>query len=346
MPVGTQGTVKSLTPRQLVEEVGARLILGNTYHLHLRPGDDLIAEFGGLHRFMHWEGPILTDSGGYQVFSLAKRRKISPEGIRFQSHLDGREIFLGPREAMAIQRNLGSDIAMVLDVCPPAEAAEMEVEAAVARTLAWAEVCRQEALAWEHSGHHGQAFAIVQGGRFLDLRQRCAEELVGLDFPGYAVGGVSVGEEECSMLRQVAFTTKLLPREKPRYVMGIGDPVQLLEMIALGADMFDCVMPTREARHGRALTPDGVVSIKQSRYAKDPRPLAENCDNYTCRHFSRAYLRHLFIAEEMLCATLISLHNLHFLTELMKESRRQLQAGTFELWKRAWTTRFRRGELE
>lgn len=342
MPVGTQGTVKALTPRQ-VEETGAQIILGNTYHLNLRPGSELIRARGGLHKFMCWSRPILTDSGGFQVFSLSERRKITDAGVEFRSHIDGRRVFLGPNEVMSIQDDLGSDIAMVIDVCPPAGCERAEAAEAVRRSLLWAERCR--AIASEKGMLSGgrQVFGIVQGGRFEELRVECAKALVDLEFPGYAIGGVSVGESEAEMLEQVALTAEILPEVKPRYVMGVGTPPQLLEMIARGADMFDCVMPTREARHGVAYTPWGKLNLRNQRFREDDRPLVEGLANYTCEHFSRSYLRHLLMSGEILAMTLLSLHNTSFFLDLMRQARAHLEAGDFASWKNDWIARFRQG---
>jgi len=340
MPVGTQGTVKALTPAQL-EAVGAQIILGNTYHLNLRPGPELIAELGGLHHFMAWERPILTDSGGFQVFSLAKLRVISDEGIAFQSHLDGAKIFLGPRQCFEIQQALGSDIAMVLDECPPYPCDRDASQRAVERTLRWADeflTCATESGFLEE-GHH--AFAIVQGSTYAEQRIECAQALAAMPFPGYAIGGVSVGEPEEEMLRQVSVVTPHLPAEKPRYVMGVGTPPQLLEMIAMGADMFDCVMPTRLARHANAFTPNGLINLKNERFKRDPRPLVEGLDNYTCQHFSRAYLRHLMMSGELLGHSLLSLHNVHFFLDLMAQARTHIAAGDFTSWKQKWIRNYR-----
>ena len=345
MPVGTQGTVKAMTPAQL-REIGAQIILGNTYHLNLRPGPALIRELGGLHKFMAWDGPILTDSGGFQVFSLAKLREITDDGVSFRSHLDGAEIFLGPRECMEIQAALGSDIAMVLDECPPWPAKIEDARAAVARTLRWAKTCRDVwgELGQPEKGH--LLFAIVQGSSFAELRRECAEALAALDFPGYAIGGVSVGEPETEMLAAVAAAAPHLPADRPRYVMGVGTPPQLLRMIALGVDMFDCVMPTRLARHGCAFTPDGPVNLKNAKFARDARPLVEGLDNYTCRHFTRAYLRHLVMCGEILGCTLLTLHNLHFYLDLMAQARAQIEGGNFEKWAKDWCARYEAGLKE
>jgi len=341
MPVGTQATVKGLTPAQ-VEEVGAQIILGNTYHLNLRPGPELVRRMGGLHRFMNWKRPILTDSGGFQVFSLSKLRKITDAGIEFRSHLDGRKLFLGPKECYAIQSALDTDIAMVLDECPPFPCEREACEAAVERTIRWAGEFLEHARAdgFLETGHH--VFGIVQGSVFEDLRVRCAQELAALDFPGYAVGGVSVGEPEEEMIRQVAACAPHLPRRKPRYVMGVGTPPQLLRMIGLGMDMFDCVMPTRLARHATVFTPEGTLNLKNERFREDERPIME-ADNYTCRNFSRAYLRHLVMAKELLASTLLSLHNVHFFLDLMAQARAHIEAGDYAAWSTDWIARYRGG---
>jgi queuine tRNA-ribosyltransferase len=339
MPVGTQGTVKALTPAHL-REIGAQIILGNTYHLNLRPGSELIRELGGLHAFMGWDGPILTDSGGFQVFSLAKLRDIRDDGVAFQSHLDGARLFLGPREVMGIQSNLGSDIAMVLDECPPWPVDRDACALACGRSLRWARSCREIAIesGFMASGRH--VFAIAQGSTYDDLRREAAEALAALDFSGYAIGGVSVGEAEPEMLKQVVATAPHLPAGRPRYVMGIGTPPQLLKMIALGVDMFDCVLPTRVARNGLAFTPDGPINLRNEKFRADPRPIAEGQDNYTCRNFSRAYLRHLVTSGEMLGGTLVTIHNLHFFLDLLAQARAHIEAGDFGPWHKAWIGRY------
>jgi queuine tRNA-ribosyltransferase len=342
MPVGTQGTVKALTPAQ-VREVGAQIILGNTYHLNLRPGSELVRALGGLHKFMGWDGPILTDSGGFQVFSLAKLREIRDDGIAFASHLDGARLFLGPREVMTIQANLGSDIAMVLDECPPWPCSREECRRAVDRSLRWARECRQIAIDNGFLGAGHQVFAIVQGSTFDELRHEAAESLAALDFPGYAIGGVSVGEPEPEMVKQVAATAPFLPANKPRYTMGLGTPPQILKMIALGVDMFDCVHPTRVGRNGAAFTPDGLINLRNERFRTDPAPLVEGMDNYTCRSFSRAYLRHLVMANEILASTLLTLHNVHFYLDLAAQARAHIEAGDFAAWSRAWIARYEAG---
>ena len=343
MPVGTQATVKGMTPQQ-VKEIGAQIILGNTYHLNLRPGPELIESFGGLHGFMGWDGPILTDSGGFQAFSLAKLSKLTEDGIAFQSHLDGSKVFLGPKEVMGIQAKLGSDIAMVIDECPPYPCEKKDCVTAVERTTRWAKACKQIATdnGFLESGHH--VFAISQGSEFEDLRRRSAEELAALDFPGYAIGGVSVGEPEPEMLKQVAAAAPFLPEDKPRYTMGLGTPPQMLKMIALGVDMFDCVLPSRVARNGAFFTLDGMKTVRNARFAKDPEPLMEGLDNYTDRNFSRAYLRHLIMAKEMLGCTLITIHNLHFYLDLMRQAREHIEVGDFGSWSKAWIERYEAGE--
>lgn len=342
MPVGTQATVKGLTPAQ-IEEVGAQVILGNTYHLNLRPGSELIHEMGGLHEFMNWKGPILTDSGGFQVFSLAKLRKITESGIEFRSHLDGQKLFLDPGECYRIQANLGTDIAMVLDECPPFPCEREACQSAVDRTIRWAGEFLQHASeeGFIDRGHH--VFAIVQGSTYDDLRQACGSALADMNFPGYAIGGVSVGEPEEEMLKQVAASVPVLPKNKPRYVMGVGTPPQLLRMIGLGADMFDCVMPTRLARHANVFTPDGLLNLKNERFKRDPAPIMQ-ADNYTCRNFSRAYLRHLVMAKEFLAHTLLSLHNVHFFLDLMAQARAHIEAGDFHTWSRRWIARYEASE--
>ncbi|MFH1709093.1 MAG: tRNA guanosine(34) transglycosylase Tgt [Planctomycetota bacterium] len=323
MPVGTRATVKMLTPAQVAAE-GARMILANTYHLIDRPGTALIAGLGGLHRFAGWDGGILTDSGGFQVFSLAAMRDVTDAGVRFRSPVDGRELFLSPESVAAAQRDLGSDIAMVLDECPPADASRGAVAAAVERTIAWAARSRDCAPA------PGQVqFAIVQGGRFADLRAHCAQGLAALDFPGYAVGGVSVGEPREVRRATLAATVPLLPETRPRYLMGVGEPVDLLDAVARGFDMFDCVLPTRNGRNGYAFTRGGPLHLRNSVHAESGDPLEARCGCYTCGRFSRGYLRHLFQSGEGLGPTLVSLHNIRFFMDLMAEVRTAITAGVF-----------------
>ncbi|HTR41274.1 MAG TPA: tRNA guanosine(34) transglycosylase Tgt [Pseudomonadales bacterium] len=323
MPVGTQASVKALDPREL-EEMGTQIILGNTYHLNLRPGLDIIRAAGGLHGFMNWEKPILTDSGGFQVFSLAKIRKIKTHGVEFRSHLDGSLLFLGPKEAMEIQRTLGSDIAMVFDECPPHDAPAREQRQAVERTIRWAGECREQPRA------DGQkVFGIVQGGSNPALREECAKALVAMEFDGYAVGGVSVGEPEPEMFKAVEFTVPHLPAHKAHYAMGLGTPAQMLELIARGIDMFDCVLPTRVARNGTAFTRRGAFSLKGGANKADFRPIDENCDCFACKRFTRAYLRHLLNVNEILGLRMVSVHNSHLFLKVMEDARTHLAAGTF-----------------
>jgi queuine tRNA-ribosyltransferase len=330
MPVGTQGTVKTLEPRDLVEN-GAQIILGNTYHLMLRPGVAVVEACGGLHRFMGWDGPILTDSGGFQVFSLANLRKVKPDGVEFQSHIDGSKHFLGPVEAMAVQRGLGSDIAMCLDECPPYPCDPQTACQAVNKTLLWSALCKSQARA------PGQlVFGIVQGGEYAPLRERCARELVAMGFDGYAVGGVSVGEPEPVLLREVADGVRLLPVDRPRYVMGLGDYGQMAASVACGVDMFDCVMPTRHARNGTAFTRHGSFPVKAGEYKLDTRPVEEGCGCYACRHFTRAYIRHLLNVGEILGVRLLTIHNVHAYAAFMREMRAAILAGSFGDWRRAF----------
>jgi queuine tRNA-ribosyltransferase len=323
MPVGTQATVKGLTPEQLIE-AGARVVLGNTYHLTLRPGDALIAELGGLHRFMGWNGPILTDSGGFQIYSLAPTRKIDDRAAVFRSHIDGALLELTPERAIAIQENLGSDIAMCLDECPPADTAPDYLREAVRRTIHWAERCREA-----HRRTDQVLFAIVQGGTDVELRAHCAAALTALDFPGYALGGFSVGETVEQMVAALGSTAALLPLDRPRYLMGVGRPEDILAAVACGIDMFDCVLPTRNGRNASAFTADGPLRLRNARHKRDSSPIESGCRCYTCRHFSRAYLHHLFLADEMLGPTLLSLHNVAFYCRLMAELREAIQARRF-----------------
>ena len=323
MPVGTQASVKALDPREL-REMGTQIILGNTYHLNLRPGLDIIRAAGGLHKFMNWEKPILTDSGGFQVFSLAKIRKIKPHGVEFRSHIDGSLLFLGPKEAMEIQRTLGSDIAMVFDECPPHDAPAKEQRLAVERTIRWARECREQPRA------DGQkVFGIVQGGSNPALREECAKALVEMEFDGYAIGGVSVGEPEPEMLKAIEFTEPFLPARKARYAMGVGTPAQMVELIARGVDMFDCVLPTRIARTGTAVTHAGAFGLKGGSYKADFRPIEEGCECFACKNFTRAYLRHLLNVNEILGLRMVSVHNSHLYLKVMAEARAAIAAGTF-----------------
>ncbi len=323
MPVGTQASVKALDPRELCE-VGAQIILSNAYHLNIRPGLDIIRAAGGLHRFMNWDLPILTDSGGYQVFSLAKIRKIKPHGVEFNSHLDGSPLFLGPKEAMEIQRVLGSDIAMVFDECPPHDAPAREQRHAVERTIRWARECREQPRA-----EGQQVFGIVQGGSNAALREECARALVAMDFDGYAIGGVSVGEPEAEMFKAIELTEPFLPANQARYAMGLGTPAQMLELIARGVDMFDCVLPTRVARNGTAITRRGAFGLKGGGYKADFRPIEEGCECFACKNFTRAYLRHLLNVNEILALRMLSVHNVHLFLKLMADVRTAITAGTF-----------------
>jgi queuine tRNA-ribosyltransferase len=321
-PVGTQATVKAVPPRDL-HEIGATLVLANTYHLHLRPGDDLVQRMGGLHTFMAWPGPILTDSGGFQVFSLAQISKIDEDGVTFRSHIDGSTHRLTPESSMKIQENLGADIIMCFDQCPPPTDRAV-VEAAVERTSAWAARCREA-----HPDDNQQAlFGIVQGGIFEDLRAASADVISTLGFPGHAIGGLAVGETKDEMYRTLDFTLPMLPSAKPRYLMGVGEPDDLAQSVLRGVDIFDCVMPTRVARHGAALTPFGRVNMRNLQYAEDDSPIDRDCDCYCCQHFTRAYLRHLVKAEEILGHYLLSVHNIHFLIRHMQAMRDAILGGS------------------
>ncbi len=328
MPVGTQATVKAMTPEEL-REVGAQIILGNTYHLHVRPGEKLISRLGGLHRFMNWDGPILTDSGGFQVFSLAKLRKISEEGVRFQNHLDGTPTFIGPETSMEIQRDLGSDIVMLFDECPPHPCAHEAADKSLELTLRWARRCK-DWWAAQPQETRPLLFGITQGSSYPDLREKSARALVDIGFDGYAIGGVSVGEPETEMFCAVESAIPFLPLDHARYAMGLGTPPQIIEMIARGVDMFDCVLPTRLARNGTAFTAGGTINLKNAPYAEDSSPIEKDCRCYACKNFTRAYLRHLVKAEEILGLRLISIHNLHFYIGLARNAREHILAGTFQ----------------
>ena len=352
MPVGTQGAVKAMTVRDL-EEIGASVILGNTYHLYLRPGADLIARLGGLHRFMAWSRPILTDSGGYQVFSLAARRKVSEQGVFFRSHLDGSACELTPEQAVDAQAQLGSDIAMVLDECPALPSTEAVLAESVELTARWAARSRArfEALS---SGtvpdvpriNPGQAqFGIVQGGTSPHLRLRSVERTLEIGFEGYAIGGLSVGESPEATYQTVELTAPLLPDHQPRYLMGVGTPLDLVECVARGIDMFDCVLPTRNARNGQLFTSEGPLNIKNARYAVDEQPVDPACKCYSCRHFSRAYLRHLFLSGEIVGSALNTLHNLYFYLDTMKGIRQAIAFGTFEKFRQTLHRSFSRRSL-
>jgi queuine tRNA-ribosyltransferase len=323
MPVGTAAAVKAVTRRDL-EEAGAQIILANTYHLMLRPGDELVRDLGGLHGFTPWRGPYLTDSGGYQVFSLAKLRHLSEEGVLFQSHLDGSRHVLSPERSMEVQQNLGADIAMAFDECPPWPAPREGVEEATARTTRWAQRCRAA-----HGREDQALFGIVQGGVHLDLRETSAREIVSIGFPGHAIGGLSVGEPKEDMHTVLEHLDKVLPEEKPRYLMGVGTPEDILEGVARGVDMFDCVLPTRNARNGQLFTSAGPLSIRNAQYRADPRPPDPACACYTCRTASRAYLRHLHLANEMSAATLMTIHNLAFYLDTLRRIGQSIRLGRF-----------------
>lgn len=324
MPVGTRATVKTMTPEEL-KSIGAEIILSNTYHLYLKPGMDVIRAMGGLHRFMHWDRPILTDSGGFQVFSLSQMRKITEEGVTFRSHIDGSRHFIGPEESMEIQHVLGSDIMMAFDECAPYPADREYIEQSMERTTRWAQRCLDY-----HGNRKDQAlFGIVQGGMYRDLRARSAEALVAMDFPGYAVGGLSVGEPLSLMKEVLDYTTDFLPEHKPRYLMGVGTPDYLFEAVRYGIDMADCVLPTRIARNGTVFTERGRLVIRNAKHRMDDRPLDPACDCYTCRNYSRAYIRHLFNVNEILGPRLTTTHNLHFLLRLMERIREAIENDTF-----------------
>jgi queuine tRNA-ribosyltransferase len=365
MPVGTQGTVKAVTPREL-RELNAQIVLGNTYHLFVRPGIDVIKHFGGLHKFMNWDGPILTDSGGYQIFSLAKLRKITDEGVQFQNHVDGAPAFISPEVAMEIQAALGGDIAMVLDECPPYPCDYDYAARSAELTARWAKRCKdwkQEniehrtsnvqprtdepaSINYQPSAINQLLFGIVQGATFDNLRRESAQAIVDLDFDGYAIGGISVGEPEEEMMRVVDSAEPPLPKEKPRYAMGLGTPPQVLEMIARGMDMFDCVLPTRLARNGTAFTTKGTLNLKNAEFAMDKTPIEEGCICPACREFTRGYIRHLIKAEEILGIRLITLHNLHFYLDLMRRARECIENGTFNEFRKRFVSNYKTRDVD
>jgi queuine tRNA-ribosyltransferase len=339
MPVGTRATVRGLTPEQL-RATGSRMVLGNTYHLAMRPGAELIAEQGGLHAFMAWDGPMLTDSGGYQVFSLAEHRRMTEDGVQFRSPVDGARLFLGPREAMRVQNLLGADVAMVFDHCAPWPCSREDATDALERTIRWSAVCKDV-----HDRADDQAlFGIVQGGVYEDLRGRSAAETVALDFPGYAIGGVSVGEDEALRRGIVEVTAPLLPPEKPRYLMGVGFPEDIVHAIGCGVDMFDCVAPTRMGRTATAFTWDGRLRMRNAAMQRDARPVQEGCSCYCCRVYSRAYVHHLFRVGEMLGPVLLSIHNLTFYADLTSAARDAVQRSRFTTFKDEFSARYRQGE--
>jgi queuine tRNA-ribosyltransferase len=353
MPVGTQGTVKAVTPREL-RELNAQIILGNTYHLFVRPGLDVVRHFGGLHRFMNWDGPILTDSGGYQIFSLAKLRKITEEGVQFQNHVDGTPAFISPEIAMEIQAVLGSDIAMVLDECPPWPCDYDYAARSSDMTTRWAGRCKVEAASSRFPDDTRQdaastshlLFGIVQGGTFDELRRQSAQAIVEIGFDGYAIGGVSVGEPEEEMMRAVDSSEPFLPRDKPRYVMGLGTPPQLLEMIARGIDLFDCVLPTRLARNGTAFTSAGTLNLKNAEFSMQKGPIEEGCACPACAEFSRGYIRHVIKAEEILGLRLITMHNLHFYLTLMQRARDAIENKSFNEFRKAFVGNYKTREAD
>ena len=320
MPVGTQATVKAMTPEEL-KEIGSQIILSNTYHLYMRPGHELVKEAGGLHKFMNWDKPILTDSGGFQVFSLGPLRKITEEGVTFKSHLDGSRHFISPEKAMEIQNALGSDIMMAFDECAPYPADREYVKKSLERTTRWLQRCKDA-----HKNTENQAlFGIIQGGMYKDLREQSAKEITAIDLPGYAIGGLSVGEPKPLMYEVLEYTTPLMPVDKPRYLMGVGSPDDLIEGVIRGVDMFDCVLPTRIARNGTAMTSQGKVVVRNAAYAKDFTPLDPECDCYCCQNYTKAYIRHLVKANEILAARLITTHNLRFLLKLMEQVRQAIR---------------------
>ncbi len=325
MPVGTQASVKTVSPREL-EEIGAQIILSNTYHLYLRPGHDLVDEAGGLHEFMQWKKPILTDSGGFQVFSLSELRRMGEDGVTFRSHLDGSSHLFTPAKVMEIEEALGADIAMAFDECAPYPADYKDVLAALERTSRWAAICKET-----HTGRRGQVlFGIVQGGLFKDLRKRSVEELTAIDFPGYGIGGLSVGEPKPMMYEILDYISPMMPKEKPRYLMGVGSPDCLVEGVARGVDLFDCVLPTRIARNGTVFVPGGKLVVRNAEYARDFRPIDNNCGCYACQNFSRAYIRHLLKAGEVLGIRLTTIHNLYYLIHLMQDIREAVLTGGFD----------------
>lgn len=329
MPVGTAGTVKAMKPEE-VRDIGAQIILGNTYHLYLRPGHEVVKAAGGLHKFMNWERAILTDSGGFQVFSLGAMRKISEEGVEFRSHIDGSKHMLSPEKSMEIQNALGSDIMMAFDECAPYPADRNYVKNSLERTTRWLKRCKE----YHKNTEQQSLFGIMQGGMYKDLRKQSAEEIVELDLPGYAIGGLSVGEPKEIMYEVMDDCVDYLPADKPRYLMGVGSPDCLFEGVERGIDMFDCVLPTRIARHGMAMTSQGRVNIKNAKYERDFTPLDPNCDCYTCRNYSKAYLRHLFKSDEILSSMLMTTHNLHFLVNTMAGIRKAIEEDRFLEYKK------------
>ncbi|MBQ9318831.1 MAG: tRNA guanosine(34) transglycosylase Tgt [Bacilli bacterium] len=340
MPVGTQATVKTLSPEE-IKDMHCGIILSNTYHLWLRPGEDLVAKAGGLHKFMNYDGPILTDSGGFQVFSLAKNKKkdITEEGVHFKSHLDGSKLFLTPELSIQIQNKLDSDIAMSFDECPPFPVTYEYMKNSVDRTLRWAERGKKV-----HSNDNQSLFGIVQGGEFEDLRKYSAEKTVEMNFDGYSIGGTSVGEDKDTMYKMIDYAVKYLPEDKPRYLMGVGEPIDLLEGVVRGIDMFDCVLPTRLARHGNAFTRHGRINIKNLKYREDFTPVDETCDCYACKHYTKAYIRHLITADESFGARLLSIHNIRFLVKMMEEIRIAIKENRLLEYKENFIKEYQNGK--
>lgn len=338
MPVGTLASVKSVSPDEL-ENLGADIILGNTYHLYLRPGSERIARLGGLHRFMHWGGSVLTDSGGFQVFSLARIRTIEEDGVRFQSHIDGSGHFISPESSVSIQEDLGADIIMCFDECTPYPISREYAGNSALRTVRWAQRCKQA-----HKRAGQALFGIVQGGVYLDLRRECLDRLMEIGFDGYAIGSLSIGEPKQDMMTVLDDLTPRLPADRARYLMGVGTPEDLVEGVHRGVDMFDCVMPTRNARNGMLFTSRGSIQIKNARFADDPEPIDRDCECYTCRRFSRAYLRHLFISRELLAYRLNTLHNLHYYLNLMREMRRAIDRNRFDSWRKEFYSHRQSGD--
>jgi queuine tRNA-ribosyltransferase len=340
MPVGTQGTVKSLTPQQLKDD-GAQIILGNAYHLYLRPGQELVKKAGSLHRFIGWDRPILTDSGGFQVFSLAELRNIKEEGVSFQSHIDGSSHLFSPESVMRLEAALGADIIMCFDECIPYPSTLEYAERSTARTSRWARRCKDEFVLIKNTEPNSQAlFGIVQGGTYPELRRRSARELVEMDFDGYSIGGLAIGEPKEQTWKAVATANEVLPPDKPRYMMGVGFPEDIIKGVSLGVDMFDCVMPTRNARNGTLFTSCGKLVMKNARHFDDFSPVDAQCDCYLCRNFSRAYLRHLFMAEEILAATLATIHNVRFYLRMMEDIRTAIEQDRFDDWQKSILQRY------
>lgn len=340
MVIGTKAAIKVCDTEEM-RQMGGQVILSNTYHLHLRPGEKLIQKMGGLHGFINWNKPMLTDSGGYQVFSLRKSRKITDEGVTFRSHIDGKKLFLGPKEATEIQHKLGADMIMCFDECPPYPSTKKEILKAIERTTAWAKICKDTLSKIQKKDPNIPAlFGIIQGGIYNDLRKISAEQLMEIDFPGYAIGGVSVREPKEKLYETTAYTAPLLPKEKIRYLMGVGPPEDILYAVEQGIDLFDCVLPTRNARHGTLYTLDGQIRISNKQYEADDSPIDEECSCYTCKHFSKAYLRHLAQSEEQLGQRLNTIHNIHFYLDLMRKIRESIKKGNFKKFKKEFLKRY------